>query len=258
MPSSGLTSSSADQPRTSASLGPQVPSVHPLPTVATDVVPVVPVVHIVQHTAPVTMADRVRRDTLLQQQSQPAVDCTDVHAKQTCTPRSTGLPARSILSSPLAQLPESMAESPLAAAVRPLPTPVRQLLAGSTTTTTCPLSVVPLAQLAVFGLVSLLLMVAVTAPHLQQQQQQHQQLQYPVFAAIMTLSAMAMSRSSAFLSPGQQAFFGKPAALDSVRSLLRGPSPLPSPSRRRLGPSNQQHGSRPSTMTTAHRAMACF
>lgn len=251
VPSSGLTSSSADQPRTRASLGPQVPSAHPLPTVATDVVPVV---HVVQHTAPVTMADRVRRDTLLQQQSQPAADCTDVHAKQTCTPRSTGLPARSILSSPLAQLPESMAESPLAAAARPLPTPVRQLLAGSTTTTTCPLSVVPLTQLAVFGLVSLLLMVAVTAPHLQQQQQ----LQYPVFAAIMTLSTMTMSLSSAFSSPGQQAFFGKPAALDSVRSLLRGPSPLPSPWRRRLGPSNQQHGSRPSTMTTAHRAMACF
>lgn len=251
VPTGGLTSSSTDQSRTSAILGPQRPSVHPLPTVATDI----------QHTAPVILAGLVRSDTLLQQQ--PTVDCTNVNAIQTCMSRSTGLPGnansqgglptRSILSSLAQLLPENMAESPLAAAVRPLPTPVRQLLARSTTTTT-PLSVVLLTQLAVFGLVSLLLIVAVTTSHLQQLQ-----LQYPVFASIIPLSTMIISLFSALSSPDQQSFFGKHVALDSVRSLLSGsssssPPSAAAPSRPRLGLSN--HWSRPS-MTT-HRVMACF
>lgn len=237
VPAGGLTSSSADPSRTSAILGPKIPSIHPLPTVATDI----------QHSAPVILAGLVRSDTSLQQQ--PTVDCTSVNATRTCTSRSTGPPgnvnsqgaltARSILSSLAQLLPESMAESPLAAAVRSISTPVRQLLTGSTTTTT-PLSVVLLAQLAVFGLVSLLLIVAVTTPHLQQQLQ----LQYPVFASIIPLSTMMISLFLTLSSPGQQSFLGKHTALDSVRSLLSG------------SPPSAAAPSRP--FTTTPRVMACF
>lgn len=232
---------SADRLRTSAFQGPQVPVVNNVLPDATSI----------QTTTAASATGPARGDSSF---LQLAVDRTVVNVQNLS--RSTGLGSvsshglntrRSLSRS---QLPEKV-ESPLAA-VLSLTTPVQQLLVGSTT---IPLSV--LAQLAVFGLVSLLLIVAVTSDL--QPQQAHLQLQYPVFASIPFSTMMF----SFFFLPAwtsqqhNQSSSSKAAGvLSSLRNLLSGSSSsstaAPSPRQR------QRVNNWSSPMTTTRRVMACF
>lgn len=226
VPADGLTSS-AERPHRSFISDPQVLSVHPLPTVATGI----------PASTAVIATGLVRADNSLQQS---AASCASANALQPCTRLtglgsvSRGLAARS--SSSLAQLPESV--EPRLDAVLSLTTPLRQLLAGRTT------YAVLTTQLAVFGLVSLLLIVAVTLDL-----QEALQLQPPVFALIPFLKTI-MSSSLAALTL-QHAFSEKHGVPASVNGLMSGSSL--SSSRRRL----RHNRSSTPCLTAPYRVMAC-
>lgn len=226
VPAGGLTSSTAG-PHLNIVRDPQVLSVHPLPTVTAGL----------PASAAAIVAGLVRAGIPLQQ---PAADCTSANGPQNCT-RSTRLGSvrqgiAAISSSSLASPLENAA--PRIDPVLHLTTPIRQLLAERTT------CAVLTPQLAVFGLVSLLLIVAITLDL-----QETLQLQFPVFAIIPLLNTMVSLFLAALTI--QHAFFGKHAVPDSISGLMSGLSL--SSSRRRI---RHNRSSSPS-LTASHRVLAC-
>lgn len=200
-------------------------------------------------------------DSSLQQET--AECCTNVNvqnlSRSTVPDENRRCLSASISPSPV-QLPENVAS--LLDAVISLTHPVWQLLEESTT----PLSV--LTQLAVFGLVSMLLIVAVTSD-LHTLQLQQLQLQYPIFACIIPLlDIMMISFFLSTLSSQQQdkqTIFSSqrnPSGLvASVRSILSGPSLFSSSPRRRQQQNQDiQHHSKVAATTclASHRVMAVF
>lgn len=273
VPAGGLASFDQQLRATAGQQSPQLLSVQPLPIVATGILHTTATAATATATVSAAGLAHGNDSSAPLQKQQQTADCMTAADLQPCPqttgPSSGGVSQQGLLStqgirSSLAQLSEILRGSVVR---KPLTTPVRQLLVASTA------SVLQTYQLAVFGLVSLLLIIGVAVTSISDLQQQlQQQGQYPIAIApsipsllptmMIFLFLLSKTPSNRQQKVNSQAFFGKRAAitlLDSVRSSLLGGLSSSSAA----APSRRQQTNRSSSMTTAVPAtqrvmVACF